>query len=85
MKNPAPQKKYESREGGKTYSSWLLRNVLEILVLAALFLGGFRALGAMGQEWAQPYDLLGRYVMHSYPAAAPAPAKAVPPADAVEK
>ncbi|MCU0722261.1 MAG: hypothetical protein MUC63_01345 [Planctomycetes bacterium] len=82
MKKPEPAKKYESKDAEKTYASWLVRNVLEVAVAAALVLGGLRALGAMGMEWAKPYDVLGRYVLKSYPEAAPAPEKPVPPAGA---
>ena len=82
MKSPEPAKRYESKDAGKTYASWLLKNVFEIVFAAALVLGGLRALGAMGMEWAKPYDVIGRYVLHSYPEAAPAPAKPAPPAGA---
>jgi hypothetical protein len=79
VKNPDPVRKYESKEGEKTCASWLLRHVVETVVLAALAVRGLRALGAMRVEWAKPYDVLGRFVLNSYPAAPATPADASNP------
>ncbi|GEM_PF-2891848 len=59
------RQRFDSKDLGRNYRSWVMRRLVTLLIVAAVLIGGMRLLAMSGQEWAGKYDLVG-YLLEAF-------------------